>query len=116
MKNQSVWKRLGFALNGLRCVYKSENSIVMYIVGVSLATAIMGYVNPDPRSWCIFVLSAAFILCVELINTAVEYFLDEFYPEYNETVGKVKDILSGAALVATLAALICFFLLVYTQT
>ena len=43
---------------------------------------------------------------MELMNTAIENFVDFVEPKYNEKVGKVKDIAAGAVLINALFSII----------
>ncbi len=62
-----------------------------------------------PALWCaVFAGLAALVLSLELVNTALEAFLDRFHPEPDAATGFAKDCLAGAVLIASLASLIAF--------
>ena len=44
------------------------------------------------------------VMALEVVNTALEEFINGVYPEYNETAKVVKDLAAGAVLVAAVAS------------
>jgi diacylglycerol kinase len=46
------------------------------------------------------------VICLEAVNTAIEYLTDLVSPEYNPLAGKVKDIAAGAVLIAAIGAVV----------
>ncbi len=50
-------------------------------------------------SWCT-------VICVELLNTALEELIDLVSPGYNELAGRAKDLAAAAVLVAAFATLV----------
>ncbi len=54
--------------------------------------------------WLVILLASGLVFSMEVLNTAAEFFLDKYYPDYSEDVGKVKDMTAAAVLVAALFA------------
>ena len=54
--------------------------------------------------WSAVALAIGLVLSVELVNTAGEQLVDLLHPEHDPRWGRIKDLLAGASLVASLAA------------
>ena len=54
--------------------------------------------------WSVITLAAFVVLGGELFNTAIEESWDKLHPEHHESVGKIKDLASGAVLLFGLGA------------
>lgn len=54
--------------------------------------------------WLVILLASGLVFSMEVLNTAAEYFLDKYNPDYSEHIGKVKDMTAGAVLVAAIFA------------
>src|SRR4051812_48332121 len=105
MKNRRFAARLGFALAGIRLVFRREKSFrtqCALALAAALATLLL---RPGPL-WCALVaLSAALVLALELVNAALEYLLDHLHPQFAREIGLAKDAAAGAVLLASLGSL-----------
>lgn len=54
--------------------------------------------------WRWLVSAIAFVWVTEAMNTAVEELCDRVSPQFDEAIGRVKDLAAGAVLAASLAA------------
>ena len=93
-----------YALHGLRVTFRTEQNFRVQIVAAVLVTIAM-FLFPLSRSERVFlVLVMMIVLVLELVNTAVEKFVDFLRPRWHEEARIIKDILSGAVLVASVGA------------
>lgn len=109
---------IGFAIKGLRTVFRQEKNFQIQTV-VALIVFVLMMVTPlTSFERIILILLVALVLLLEITNTALEYTLDIFRPRVHPTVGIVKDIMAGAVLVGTLAAVTigCIIFLPYVTT
>ncbi|MFT3666265.1 diacylglycerol kinase [Piscinibacter sp.] len=114
-KNLSFRQRLGFAMNGIRAAYRTEKSLRVQAVAALLLLPFLAATRPSAL-WCaVLVAMAAFVVCLELVNTAVESVLDKLHPGKDEAIGFAKDCLAGAVLVASLASVLVFLLYVFAE-
>ena len=58
---------------------------------------------------------AAVVLTLEVMNSAIESFLDKLYPEFDDEVGFIKDYMAGAVLIASMVALVVFVIYVLSS-
>jgi diacylglycerol kinase (ATP) len=106
MKNLAFWRRFGFALSGIRTAISGEASFQIQAVLGLAAAAVLSVLRP-PLVWvALCVLSAAAVLALELVNTALERLADRLHPERHAAIRTAKDCAAGAVLLASLAAVI----------
>ena len=105
MKNQSFGARLGFALNGISCALRSENSFRIQLVAACGALAVLIWQRPPPLWWAIIALTVMSVLAAELFNTALEHLVDHLHPDQHPRIKIVKDCAAGAVLLLSVGAL-----------
>ena len=71
-------------------------TIVVIIAGILLKVSF--------AAWIILILTIAFVMVVEILNTAVEYLCDYLTDKYDERIGTIKDIAAAAVLVSAIGA------------
>jgi undecaprenol kinase len=105
MKNQTLVRRLAFAVAGLKSAWRTENSFKTHVVAAITVGAVLLWLQPTALWWAIAALTIAFVLAAELFNTAVEGLADHLHPDQHPAIKAVKDCAAGAVLVASAAAL-----------
>ena len=105
MKNQGFLRRLGFALAGLRATWRAEQSFKIHVVATIGVVGVLLWLRPPASWWAIAVLTIAFVMAIEIVNTALERLADHLHPEQHPAIKAVKDCAAGAVLVASIAAL-----------
>lgn len=114
----SKYKQQGFsntfknARKGMRIAIKSEINIRVHfcIALVVIATALL--LNFSLERLCILILTIAFVIATEMLNSAIEFSLDAvFHNRYSKLVGMAKDISAGAVMFASVTAIIVGVLL-----
>lgn len=105
MKNRPFRERLGFGLAGIRTGWARESSFRTQ-TGIA-AFALIGLIvlRPAPVWWALVALSCALVLALELFNSAMEAVIDRLHPEIHPSIKIAKDMLAGAVLVMSFAAL-----------
>lgn len=89
---------------GLAAAARGRNFRVMLVAG-AVATVAGVAEGLSAGQWAIVALAAGLVLAIELANTAGEELMDLLHPQQDPRAGRVKDLLAGASLVASLAAL-----------
>ncbi|HVQ09036.1 MAG TPA: diacylglycerol kinase [Allosphingosinicella sp.] len=100
MKNGSFIARLGYALSGVRMVWRREKSFRMHCGFGLLAIAVAAALQVSLVWWAIVGLCIALVLAVEMINAALEYLIDRLHPEIHDEIKHAKDAAAGAVLLA----------------
>ena len=105
MKNRPFRERLGFAVAGLRAVWKRELSFRTHCLFGGLALAALVVFRSPPVWWAIVAVVTALIFALELLNSALEALIDLLHPGYHSEIKAIKDMVAGAVLVMSIAAL-----------
>lgn len=103
-KNAPFRRRLGFALSGLRRAASREKSFRTHLTLGILGAAVTAWLRPGLLWVALFLMSAALVLALELVNAAIEEALDRLHPRRHPAIGAAKDAAAGAVLVASVAA------------
>lgn len=106
MKNRGLRERMGFALAGMRAGWARERSYRTQILVAACAFAALIVLRPAPLWWALVALTCAMVTALELLNSAMEAVIDRLHPEIHPAIGVAKDMLAGAVLTMSLAALI----------
>jgi diacylglycerol kinase len=61
----------------------------------------------------ILLMAGVVMLIVELVNSAIEKFLDLISRHHNDDIKYIKDVMAGAALVASLLWFLVFLLIIF---
>jgi diacylglycerol kinase len=114
-KNAAFLKRFRFAGSGIAQALKNESSLrIQFFCALVLAVTCI-FLRPS-LIWCgLFIAMCALVISLELVNSAFEAYLDKFHPNYDETVGLVKDCLAGAVLVASMGSVFVFIAFLYSR-
>ena len=104
MKAQSFRARLGFALAGIRIVFRREQSFRIQC-GLGLAAAaVTAWLRPGWVWAALVALSIGLVFAAELANGALEYLIDRVHPEIHDEIKYAKDAAAGAVLLTSAAA------------
>ena len=104
------------ALNGITKAWKAESSFRIQSYCACALFVFCIFVRPSIL-WCaILFCFSSLVLALEMLNTAIEALLDKIHPDQHPQIGYVKDCAAGAVLVASVGALIAFFLFIYSKT
>jgi undecaprenol kinase len=104
MKNRSFFARLGFAGAGIVAAWRRERSFRTQVLLAAAALALTAVLRPGLMWVAMVALSIAFVLALELVNSAFESMLDWLHPEVAPQIKLAKDMAAGAVLVAALGA------------
>jgi diacylglycerol kinase len=105
VKGRPFRARLGFALAGIRAGWAREASFRSQARLAAAALLALLVLRPAPIWWGLVALCCAIVLALELVNSAMEAVIDLLHPGVHPSIGVAKDMLAGAVLVTSLAAL-----------
>ncbi len=97
-------KSFFYAGRGLRLLVQEEHNAWLHLTASAavIGAGIVLKVSLDDWRW--LVIAVALVWVAEAINTAVEELCDRVSPEFDPSVGRVKDIAAGGVLAASMAA------------
>lgn len=107
MKSKSVPESFSHAWSGIRHAVAQERNLKIHIA-VAMVAAVLCIVLPVDSVHSFMVMYAIFfVLCMELINTAVEAMVDLYCGKKITPLAKVaKDCCAGAVLLASVQAVL----------
>lgn len=106
MKNRPFSQRLGFALAGWRAGWRRERSFRTQTVLAGMALLALVVLRPAPIWWALVAMLVALILALELLNGAIEAVIDLLHPGLHDEIKAAKDMVAGAVLAISAAALV----------
>jgi undecaprenol kinase/diacylglycerol kinase (ATP) len=99
-------RSFGYALSGVRSCFETEPNFRIHL-GLTIVALILSIVcNISAYEWIAVCFCIAFVLSMEMLNTAIEKLCDVAHKELHPGIKKVKDITAGAAFVSALFSLI----------
>lgn len=105
----SAAKRLGrsfgYALAGLGALALTQPNFRIHLLAGALAAAAGIVFALPPVEFGLLLLTIAFVLAAEAMNTALEALADAAAPSYHPLVKSAKDIAAGGVLLAALGAI-----------
>ncbi len=102
----SLSQSFNHAIDGIEFAVNHERNIKIEIV-VGIIASILGFLlNISVIEWAIIVLVIAMVICLELVNTAIERAVDLTTKEYKELAKIAKDVAAGAVLVMSMFSVI----------
>jgi undecaprenol kinase len=104
MKNQSLLKRLGFALQGIGAGWREETSFRQQSVATLCVISVLIWRRPAMVWWALLMLSCGMVLAAELFNTALENAIDRMHPDRHPAIQVAKDCAAGAVLLLSITA------------
>lgn len=106
MKNRPFAERLGFGLTGWRTGWRRERSFRTQAMLGLVALAALIVLHPAPIWWALVAVLVALILALELLNGAIEAVIDLLHPGLHGEIKAAKDMVAGAVLAISAAALV----------
>lgn len=104
-KKQSIFNSFCFAFKGIAYALKERN--FLFDLFFALLAIIIGFLlKISHMEWVTILICIALVLCLELINTAIEKTIDLLHPQQHEKAGEIKDIAAGSVLVAAIISAI----------
>ena len=94
------------AINGIKTVFKEEQNfkteaflgVVALLLGLILSITKIEMV--------IVIFCIIIVLTGEIVNTAIEDLCNKVEPHHDKTIGKIKDIMAGFVLIASIGSIV----------
>ncbi len=116
-KNVSGMRRLPRAilcsLKGYQAAWKHESGFRQYLSIAVLVSPASFYISQSLTHWFMLISCLVFLLFAEIINSAIEAVSDAVLPDYNELIGRAKDLGSAGVLTALLLAIVIWAVSIY---
>lgn len=99
------------ASHGIWIALKEETTFIFYFFAILLCIGLGIWLDISLLKWAIVALTIGILLGFELINTAIENFVDLLAFEYSERAKKIKDICAAASIINAIMSVIIGFLI-----
>jgi diacylglycerol kinase len=99
-------KSFVYAFNGIVYAAKTQSSFRIELFATICVVLLGWFAGLTASEWLWISLAIALVLMLELLNTALEVFVDLVSPEQHPKAGAIKDVASAAVLVAAFFSLI----------
>lgn len=107
MSENKFLNSLNNAINGIIHAVKTQRHMKIHLF-ISLSVVLFSlYLNLNITDMLVILVLIALVVTSELINTAIEYFLDLLQKDFHLTIKYIKDISAGAVLFNAIIAFIC---------
>lgn len=104
MKNQPFYKRMTFALQGMRAAFQLESSFRLQSLAALLVIIVLVCLKPAPIWWALLLLNCGLVMAAELFNTAIEHLIDHLHPALHPSIKIAKDCAAAAVFMLSLTA------------
>ncbi len=114
-RGDTFFHSVSAALEGIVHVLKQERSMRLHFL-IGFLVVIMGiYLGLSSVEFMILCLAVSFVLVSEMVNTAIEHFVDIMREEFHPVAKIVKDIAAAAVFVSAVNATIVGYFLIIKQ-
>ncbi len=102
IKNKTFYKAVIHAFTGIYyCMFQERNIRIQLTVAIAVIITAANF-NVSNTEWIAVLFSIALVLCMEMLNTAIEKLCDTVEQAYHPSIKIVKDVSAGAVLFASL--------------
>jgi diacylglycerol kinase len=95
-------KSFAYAWNGIRSCFDSEPNFRIHSVLAIFVLILSIVLNISAIEWIAVGFCIAFVITMEMLNTAIEKLCDVVHQDLHPGIKKVKDIAAGAVLVSAI--------------
>lgn len=108
-------KSVSYSVKGAWRLITGEHSIMVQLSLGIIVTIAGFYFNISATEWMLQTFAIGLVMAIEGANTAIEKICDFIQPEFDERIGFIKDVASGAVFFAAIAAIITGAIIYYPK-
>lgn len=99
-------KSFSCAFSGIAYLFKNETH-AKYHLFVTVCVVAAGFAfGIKATEWLVVLLTIGVVMAAEAFNTAVEKLADVVSPQFDERIGRVKDVAAGAVLICAIISVV----------
>lgn len=106
MRKPNFCRSVRNALNGIFSLARTERNFRFELLAFAVNLALILILKVESGDAAILILASFVVLIAESFNTVVERLCDFIYPEFDDRIGRIKDLAAGAVLLSALASVI----------
>lgn len=105
IQNKNFTQALYNAYKGIEYVLLHQRNAIIQVC-CAIAVIIIGIsFKISPIQWLCVLLCIGMVICLEIMNTAIEKLCNLINPNYNPTIKIIKDVAAAAVLLAAIVSL-----------
>lgn len=104
-----IYKAFKCSVKGFYAAFKHEAAFRQEVLLAAVLFPVSFIVADSMMVWLMLNFSLLFLLVTEIINSAIEVLADKITLEYDEMIGRAKDLGSAAVFIATLFVAMVWF-------
>lgn len=100
--------KIGFkhAFRGILSMFKSENNFRLHVVLFLVTLFFSFFFEIEKLEWLVILICSALVICLEMINSAIEKTCNKITLEKDIEIKWIKDAAAGAVLIAVIFSLV----------
>lgn len=106
MRKPPVHKSLRNAFRGVFLMMKHERNFQLETIAFLINVFLIFYLNLSSTDTILILMISSGVLAAEILNTAIEKICDFIHPEFDQSIGFIKDISAGAVLLMAIVSVI----------
>lgn len=114
-KRQDITQSFNVAIEGIIETIRTERNMKFHAFCTILVLMIAILIGVSRMELIVLSISMSLVLSAELLNTAIESFVDLVSPEYNLLAKRAKDVGAGAVFIAASNAVIVGYLIFHRR-
>jgi diacylglycerol kinase (ATP) len=115
LRGRPLIESFNCAFHGIVHTLKTQRNMRLHFVATGVVLALSLYLKLEKLEILILLVSIAFVIVAEMINTAIEATVDLITTEIHPIAAIAKNVAAGAVLVAAILALIVGYLIFYPK-
>ncbi|MEG0136987.1 diacylglycerol kinase [Cetobacterium sp.] len=112
---QDITQSFNVAIEGIIETIRTERNMKFHTFSTVLVLMLSVFLGVSRIELIALSISMCFVLVAELLNTAIETFVDMVSPEYNILAKRAKDVGAGAVFIAATNALVVGYLVFHKR-
>lgn len=105
-KSKGVLKSFQFAIQGITHAFLKERNMKIHSAITVVVVALGWWLELTSTEWLFVLFAIGGVVCLELLNTAIERVIDLVSPDYHPLAKQAKDVAAGAVFLYSLLAVI----------
>ncbi len=101
------------AIEGIIYTARTQKHMRRHFVSALAVLLAVLLLRVTPMEFTLLVISVCFVLCAELLNTAIEVIVDMVSPDFHPLAKTAKDVAAGGVLVAAIGAAVMGYLILF---
>ena len=111
MKPSNWTESVNCAIEGIIWTARTQRHMRYHFVAALIVFGLALFFHISALEFILIAFAVTLVLFAEMVNTALEVFVDLVSPDYHPLAGRVKDVAAGAVLIASIGAVVMGYLI-----